>query len=232
MQNTIGLRALLCGALLLLTVSVATAQPRPDKEYKNWFGHFSGSWVMPQSTAGDVLDDGWKLSGGATYWPEHWPVGLVFDLGYSDMDISSDAIRRINNAIENAGGEGKINSGDYDDWSVSVNATWSPSDNGAGFYIIGGVGVDFVEGRIKQTGLVYYPPVCDPWFWWCYPGGVGPGSIVVGKRSSTEFGVNLGIGWAFRVGLDSQLFIEARYYTIDTSPKSTEMLPITIGYRW
>ena len=48
-----------------------------------------------------------------------------------------------------------------------------------------------------------------------------------------EIGYNVGIGWAFEMGsVGSQLFIESRYHSIDMSPQSTEILPITIGYRW
>ena len=86
---------------------------------------------------------------------------------------------------------------------------------------------------MRENGLVYYPPVCDPWFWWCYPGGVGPGSIVVASQSTTEFGWNVGLGWAWEVNISgSQVFLEARYHSIDTTRASTEYLPLTIGFRW
>ena len=95
-----------------------------------------------------------------------------------------------------------------------------------------GVGAYDVEGRVRETGLVFYPPICDPWFWWCRSGGVGPGSVVVAKTSSTEFGWNAGLGWAFEVATGSQLYLEARFHSVNTSPLGTEYLPLTIGYRW
>ena len=230
MKHRPGILALLSGALLLS--QAATAQPRPDKDWKNWFGHFDGSWSMPQGDAGNVLDDGWSLGGGATYWPESWPIGIVFDLDYNDFDVSQQAIDFINDQPAVGTQMGRIESGDMKNWSLSINGTWSPSDTGSGFYLIAGVSVNDLEARIKNTGLVYYPPICSPWWWWCLPGGVGPGTIIRGSTSATEFGYNAGLGFAFTVGLGSQLYVEARYQVIETSPVKTEFLPITVGYRW
>ena len=222
----------LLATTILLVSGSASAQPRPDKSWKNWFGHIDGSFTLAQGDAGDVLDDGFSLGGGATYWPEDWKIGLVLDLDYTEFGISGSTIRSINNAIDDAGGEGMLTGGDVNLWSLTVNGTWSPSDTGSGFYVIAGVGAHHVEGRVRETGLVYYPPICDPWFWWCRPGGIGPGSVVVGSTSSTEFGWNAGLGWAFEVGTGSQLYLEARFHSVNSSPLGTEYLPLTIGYRW
>ena len=58
-------------------------------------------------------------------------------------------------------------------------------------------GLYSLDGELTNTGLVYYPPICDPWYWWCIPGGVGPGEIVQASKSVTEFGFNGGIGLTF-----------------------------------
>jgi hypothetical protein len=219
-------------ALFVLASSGASAQARPDSP-KDWFGHFSLSYTQPESDVSDLLDDGYTLSGGATYWPEDWPVGLVFDLAYTDFDMSSSTIREINDRIDESGGSGELTGGSVDVWSLTIGGTWSPSDSGSGFYLLADVGVHSVEGRVEETGLVYYPPICDPWFWWCSPGGVGPGTAVVASDRQTAFGWEVGIGWAWEVSLSgAQVFIEASYQTIETSPVSTSYLPLTIGYQW
>ncbi len=185
---------------------------------------------MPQGDAGDVLDDGWSLGGGAMYWPETWPVGLIFDLDYNQNDVSREAIDFINSQLEPD--QGSIDAGDLENWALSLDATWSPSDTGSGFYLIGGVSANFLEARLKNDGLVYYPPICSPWWWWCIPGGVGPGTIVRASESATRFGYSVGVGWAFEVGLGSQIYVDVRYQVIETSASSTELVPITVGYRW
>ncbi len=120
-----------------------------------------------------------------------------------------------------------------DIWSLSANGVWGPdTDSAVGFYLTAGVGVDYLEGKITDNGLVYYPPVCDPWFWWCIPGGVGPGTIVVFSEDTMEFSWNAGVGLTFDLSSGSQIYLEARYETVDTSPRETEYIPIVLGYRW
>ena len=79
---------------------------------------------------------------------------------------------------------------------------------------------------------MYYPPVCDPWFWWCVPGGYGPGTVVRAKESTTEFGWNVGLGVTHRLSGGSELFFEAKYQVIETDRISTEYIPLNIGIRW
>jgi len=223
---------LFCIATIALS-SAASAQPRPDKNWKDWFGHVSAGYSLTQGDISDLLDDGFSISGGATYWPEEWPIGLVLESSWSEFDISRSTIEEINRQIIEAGGEGSLTGGDASSWSLTVNGTWSPSTHGAGFYLTAGVGAYRVAGRVNETGLVFYPPICDPWFWWCTPGGVGPGTVVRASDSSIEFGWNGGVGWAWKAGVEgAQVFIEARYHSVATSGADTTYMPLSIGYRW
>jgi opacity protein-like surface antigen len=200
----------------------------PDKDWKNWFGHFAGGWNVTSGDFGKIVDDTWSLSGGATWWPDGSPVGLDLDLAWQDFDISKDIIQRYNAAT----GE-EINSGDVSIWSLTTDAIWSPESTGkVSFYLLGGVGVYRLEGKLKATELVYYPPICDPWSWYCRPGGVAPGTVIKAKETATEFGANAGIGINFELTSGSQLYVEAKYHYIDTSSSSTEYVPVLVGYRW
>lgn len=225
------LAPIICMALLLAVTSSFAG--RPDKSWKNWFGHVSGGYSMAQGDFADIVDDDWTLAGGATYWPETWPIGIDLELGYNDFDLSSAAIKAINDAIDaDPENDGDISGGNIDIWSVTADAIWSPGKGRVSPYIMGGVGAYYLDGKITSTGLVYYPPVCDPYFWWCYPGGVGPGTIVRGSESTTKFGWNVGIGINWEMGSGSQLFLEAKYVSIDTDRQATEYIPVVIGYRW
>jgi len=226
-------RAVFFAAALAASSTAAWAGGRPDDEGRNWFGDFSGGWAFPQSDSSDNLDDDWSISGGATYWPSHWPIGLNFGLTYAKFDISDDAVNAINTQIAlDPAHSGLIEGGDLENWQFTINAIWGPGDESNGFYMTGGVGVYDLKGELTDTGLVYYPPFCDPWYWWwCYPGGVGTGTVVRGSDSTTEFGYNLGLGYSFEVG-DGSLFIETKYHWIDTDTSDVTYVPFTFGYRW
>ena len=212
----------------------ALAGGRPDKPYKDWFGHFAAGYSFAESDFGDIVDDDLYLNGGATYWPEDWAIGIDLDLAWSQYDLSNSAIGAINDLIDaDPLNMGSVTGGDINVWSLSVNAMWGPNTGGSvGFYVIGGVGVDFIDGKITNQQLVYYPPICDPWYWWCIPGGVGPGTVIVGSKDTTEFAWNAGIGVDFELGGGSTLYLEAKYHAAETDRASTAFIPFVIGYRW
>jgi len=218
--------------LLILSLTPAWAG-RPDKDWKNWFGHVGMGWSIPQGDASDILDDDLYFNGGATYWPTTFPVGIDLDLSYSNYDVSNKAINAINDALEADGQERSVTGGDADIWSLTVNGIWSPGKGRTGFHVTAGVGAYYTDWQLNTTGLVYYPPICDPYWWWCYPGGVGPGSIPIASDSNTDFGWNVGIGIDFEVGsTGSQVYVEGKYHSVDVGKGSLEYIPIVVGYRW
>ena len=214
--------------IVLICSSSVPQAGRPDKSWKNWFGHLSGGWVFAQGDLSDIIDDDFTLHGGATYWPSDWPFGIELDLSYTEFDVSNSAIDRINDQIMPMMGD--ITGGDVTDWSITANVVWSPGDSG--FYLTGGVGGYYLDGQLHTVGLVYYPPICDPWWWWCYPGGVGPGTIVVGSKDTFESGLNIGLGWDFELSSGSQVFLEVKYHRVDTDRESSDYVPFLVGYRW
>lgn len=221
------------GGLVMLAAGPASAGARPDK-IKSWFGHVAAGYSVTNGTFGDIADNGWVADGGAVFWPESWPVGLNFDLGYSQYDVSNKAINFINDQIGlDPMNSGSVTGGDVDVWSTTADVMWGPDTGRVGFYLLGGIGVDYIDGKVTSQGLVYYPGFCDPWWWWCYPGGVGTGTIVQGSEDTTEFSYNVGIGLTFEVNVSgSQVYIESRYKFVNTDRETTEYLPIVVGFRW
>jgi opacity protein-like surface antigen len=209
----------------------STEAARPDKSWKNWFGHFSAGYVVAQGDFGDIVDDTWTVSGGATWWPGK--VGIDLELGWTDFSVSNDTIRAINDLIESdPGNTGRVDDGSSTIWSLTTNAIWGPDTGGkVGFYLTGGVGAYWINNRLTSRGLAYYPPICDPWFWWCRPGGVGPANFVEAEDSSTNFGYNAGIGLNVEMASGSQLYFEVKYHSVDTK-ENTAYVPIQVGYRW
>lgn len=222
---------LICVAFVVGLLSSGSALGgRPDKDWKDWFGHLAIGYVVPEGDFGDAVDDTWNLSGGATWWPG--AVGLDLDLAWNDFDVSSEAIRRLNDELEPPS-DGTIDDGDITVWSLTADAIWSPDTQGSvSFYLAGGIGTYYLDGKLTTRGLVYYPPSCQPYPpYWCYPGGVGSGNIIVGSESSWEFGYNAAIGINFELASGSQIYVEGKYHYIDMSPALT-YIPIQVGYRW
>jgi hypothetical protein len=103
----------------------------------------------------------------------------------------------------------------------------------ARLYLLGGVGV--YRRAVSLSGGSGLVDVCNPW-WFVCEAGPGPASRVAGTRSSTNIGVNVGLGLA--VG---RLFGEMRYhYTTGPSfetpqgrePATGKFLPLTVGVRF
>jgi opacity protein-like surface antigen len=215
--------------MFLVCSSSASAGGKPDKDWKDWYGHIAFGYSLAEGDFGDVVDDDFYFDGGATFWPETAAVGFTFDLAYSGYDVKSSVVRDINDMLPP--GE-EFNSMDVDIWSLSAGAIWGPDSSGSvGFYFLGGLGVDYLKARAKTTGLIYYPPICDPWTWICYPGGWAPGTVVAASQSTTEWSWNAGIGMTFEMASGSQIYVEARYKAIQTDPV-TEFIPIVVGFRW
>jgi opacity protein-like surface antigen len=213
-------------ALLLVIAGLLGAAPAEaqfEKDWRSWYGQLGIGYSLPQADAGDAIEDDLWWTGGVTYYPGDWPVGIMAELAYSNYGIRSDVLEPIelpDSRIE----------GDVTVWSLTASAVWSPRlSDSAGFYAVGGFGVYRLEATLSAPGY-FSGAACDPWLWWCDP-GIVPGEAILAGESTTEFGFNLGVGVTFEVGLSSEIYLEARYHSIGT-PETTELLPLVVGYRW
>jgi len=204
-------------------LGVAPAEAQFEKDWKSWYGQLGIGYSLPQADAGDAIEDDLWWSGAVAYYPGPWPVGILLELGYSNYDFRSDALEPIQPPEQRIVGDVTV-------WSLTANAVWSPRlGDSAGFYAAGGIGAYRLEGALSEPG-VFSGIACEPSLWWCDP-GMAPGDAIPASESTTEFGINLGVGVTFEVGLSSEVYLELRYHRIDT-PEATELLPFIIGYRW
>jgi opacity protein-like surface antigen len=74
--------------------------------------------------------------------------------------------------------------------------------------LVGG-GVYYRPIKVTTPGVGFVPGYCDPWWYVCYPGGFVPVENIVGERSSTDFGMDVGGGVNFGVA-----YAEVRYHYI------------------
>jgi len=110
-------------------------------------------------------------------------------------------------------------------------------------YLITGIGVYYRPVKVTSPGVGYVPGYCDPWWYVCWPGGWVPVENILGERSSTDFGMNVGGGVNFLIGETAGIYVEARYHYIwgpevtdprDNSTKKAngQFFPITFGVRF
>ncbi|HJZ71199.1 MAG TPA: hypothetical protein VKE51_05630, partial [Vicinamibacterales bacterium] len=66
--------------------------------------------------------------------------------------------------------------------------------------------------KVQLTSpAVGYTTICDPYWYVCYPAAVSVDNIL-GDRSSTDFGINVGGGITF--GHEVKFYVEARYHYV------------------
>jgi opacity protein-like surface antigen len=193
-------------------------------------GHISIGASLPQSNAGDFLDDGWALHGGATWFsPKRPSLGLRLDFGVDWWDVKNSVLKTIDTDPTTPITIEPPDDGDARAWSGSVDLMWNPESKGTvGFYLMGGVGVYYTSVDITEEGIVpgYW---CDWWWGICYPTLV-QGEYLIQSSDSWELGLNAGVGITFQTS-SGQIYLEAVYHWVDTE-NTAQFVPIQIGYRW
>jgi opacity protein-like surface antigen len=131
----------------------------------------------------------------------------------------------------------------------AINALFSPKVSGKiAPYGITGLGLYYRPVTIS-TPSIGFATICDPYWYVCFPAAV-PVEQIVGKRSSTDFGMNFGGGVNFKTGEHTSIYAEVRYHyiwgpeidqTLVPQPlagslagkkANGQFLPITIGFRF
>jgi hypothetical protein len=206
--------------VLGLMVIPAIAEAQYSKPWKDWYGHVAGSYTLTDGDLSKAFNDGWGVSGGATYRPDNWFLGITGELAYNDFGMTAEA----RDFFESSGGDGSI-------WSLTGGLVWGPKLSGkVGFNLQAGIGGYYLEARLKEPAYVC-GPICDPLYpWWCW-WGCTPGNVITDSKSSTEFGYYVGAAITFELASDAIIYVEAKYHTIETEVQTT-YIPISVGMRW
>ncbi|MCP4901412.1 MAG: outer membrane beta-barrel protein [bacterium] len=205
--------------ILAVMLGAVDADAQFNKTWSDWYGHFGVSWVEPQGDLSDAAKSGWGLLGGATYKPKQWPVGILFEGGYTEFGMT----RELLDVFE-------ASNGDIEVWNLSTGLTWATNNKGkVNFHVSGSVGAYWVKAKLKEPTYVC-GPVCPPPPWWCW-WDCFPGSVVTDSYSSTEFGYSVAMGLDFKVGLSTTMYVEARYVDVGSNMKAN-YIPVVFGVRW
>jgi opacity protein-like surface antigen len=115
-------------------------------------------------------------------------------------------------------------------------------------YGLTGVGIYYRPVTITTPGVGFVPGFCNPWWFYCQPGGFVPVDNVVASHSSTDFGMVFGGGVNLKATEAASVFVEFRYHYIwgpqinpgaaltlnntNTVRANGQFLPLTFGVRF
>jgi len=214
----------------MFLAAAALAVPGRAAAMEEVKAHVGGGVSMPVGDLSDALDTGWRINGGATFYPSKKPVGFRVDLAWDWWNVKDSF---LDNVDTDAGAPGNQPPDHGDAYSIGTtfNVLWEPETSGTvGWYLTGGVGGYYVNASISNDGT-YYGYVCDPWYWWyCYPAAV-PGQYEIKDHSQWEWGLNGGVGITFELSGGSQFYVEANYQWLDTKSNAA-WVPLQFGWRW
>jgi opacity protein-like surface antigen len=234
--------ALLALALVVLAGAPANAQD-PDRAVNVQVGA-GYTWAL--SDARDVFGDGYNFNIGALFNVSRFISieGLYGFNGLGDKTIVLPVAAT------------PFSAGVPTDFTAHMNmqmgtgsvVVHSPNDARVSPYGVTGVGIYYRPVKITTPGVGFVPGYCNPWYFYCVPGGFVPVDNIVADRSSTDFGMVFGGGVNFRVSEAATVFAELRFHYIwgpeinstaastvtgtDTIKANGQFMPLTFGVKF
>jgi hypothetical protein len=222
MPHATGLTA---AALVLALATPARAQYQPP------LFRAGGGAIVPAGPTTDRFETGWQLTGGIGWRLAHETFAMRLDYGYSRERLIGGALSA-----------GFVN-GEHQIHSLEADLEWTVTPDGPDpVHLLAGPGVYLQKNAI--TNIRDYTPgpsICNPWLQVCQPGPVPPEEIL-GSRSSTTFGFNLGAGVDIPIRGRLAAFVEVRWrfvwgsaYGLPGGGKhrtNGSYFPVTLGIRF
>jgi opacity protein-like surface antigen len=221
-------RTFMLSALLALAIpAAALAQDKPVEV------NFGGGFTFPVGDVADSFDTGWNFAGGLTFNVNE-TVGFQGEyqfhrFGGPDRTFD-DPISPGNRILIESNHQLNV---------VDFNVVLRGGSGPVKGYLVAGPGIYWRKVQLT-TPSVGFITVCDPYWYVCYPAAV-PVDQVVGDRTSTDFGVNVGGGVSF-----GAFYVEARYHYVwgpeikpqlgaqagQTFSSNATYFPVTFGFRF
>jgi opacity protein-like surface antigen len=200
MRHKVAFLSVLTAALLAAAPFDAQAQTQPV--------HFSlgGGFTVPNSDVRDRLGNGYNFNIGLDFAvkPAIYIEGL-----YSFNGLGQ---KRISVPLSPTPFAATTPTDFFSDMNMqygTASVIFQRPEGGFRPYGLVGMGVYYRPIKVTTPGVGYAPGYCDPWWYYCVPGGWVPVENIVGDRSSTDFGMDFGGGVRF-----GKIYAEIRYHYI------------------
>ena len=216
-----------CLAVAIAVVLPGVAAAQDPVEF-----HIGGGVAVPVGDVADSFDTGFNFSTGLTFNANE-AVGFMgeyqyFRFGGPDRSFDNVATPTSDRILIESNHQMNVV-----DFNVVLRAGGT---SGMRAYLLAGPGVYWRKVQLT-TPTVGFITVCDPYWYVCYPTAVSTDAII-GDRTSTDFGINIGGGVNF-----GAFFVEARYHYV-WGPKvetpgggqsygsNASYIPLTAGFRF
>ena len=220
---------------LLAAGPTAYAQDRPVTI------NIGAGYTFAVSDVRKHLGDGYNINLGATFNVNE-RVGIQAEYSFNGLGQKQVNLPTVNpppgtTAVRDVFADMNMQYG-------SFNLVFRPKSEGrAKPFIVAGPGVYYRPVKITTPGAGYVPPYCDPWWYYCYPGGIVPVDYILNEKSSTDFGFDVGGGVDIAMGDSANFYVEARYHYIwgpelkdaagvSQDKANGQFLPLTFGFRF
>jgi opacity protein-like surface antigen len=197
-----------------LAVCPMTAQAQEDRVDFS----LGGGFTAPNSEVRDHLGDGYNFNFGMQV---NVTRAFAIEGLYSFNGLGE---KRIDVPLATPLGETSRFAADMNMQYFTVSGIFQrPEGSGVRPYGVIGVGAYYRPVKVTSSELGFVPGFCDPFWYVCYPGQVVDVQTIIGKRSSTDFGMDVGGGVNF-----GTFYSELRYHYIwgPTVPTTGPVQPL------
>ena len=214
-------------------VAAVPAQAQDKKVDVN----IGAGYTFALSDVRNYLGDGYNIDFGITFNVTP-AIGIQVEYAYNGLGKKQVDPSKLPPGTDAAiYGDMNMQYGDF-------NLVFKPPTSGkAKPYIIAGVGVYYRPVKVTTPSVGYIPPYCNPWYYFCWPGGFVEVDQILASGSSTGFGIDFGAGVNIMMTETASVYIEARYHYIwgpeikdaegvSRGKANGQFLPITFGFRF
>jgi hypothetical protein len=222
------------GILACLSLLLIAGNTRAQSEYGNDNPRVAANIGIPLGVAlnpmGHYISGGWGVDAGAGYNINRRSA-FIGEFMWNTLNPTGAVLQPVRVALQSRDITGYSNL-----VALTGNYRFEVRRRRFGTYFIGGGGLYHRSAYLYLTSLVPSGVTCDPsWVWWGY--NCTPGTLITNRRqvgsSSSAFGANGGVGFTIRVGeAPYRLYVESRYHYAPTKNVNTQLVSITVGFRY
>lgn len=169
---------------------------------------FGAGVTWPNSEVRDHLGNGYNINFGLQFNVTK-NIGIEGLYSFNGLGDKTIVINTVDNPINPGTGVPTDFSADMNMQYGTGAVVFQGGSGKARGYGLVGMGVYYRPIKVTTPGVGYVPGYCDPWWYYCVPGGFVPVENIIGERSSTDFGMVFGGG----VNVSS-FYTELRYHYI------------------